>query len=1014
MADNQAPATAPDTASVLEGVGNNEPWVQGNLFANDSDPENATLTLASVTYGGVTYNLANGSVDINTAYGRLFVAFEGTYYYIPNNQNGTVNALAPGQTLTETITYTVRDPAGATSSNTLAVTLNGADDPPTFTGSNASLLAIGGVSRLNLFFNGRDPEGQPLSVINVTGLQPGMSIDYTTNQLVVDLNNPFFKALPQGASRDWTVNFQVSDGTQATNGSYWLHVNGWNDAPVATPITAPTVLTEGGQSITIDALQNASDPDDGAVLSVVQQQWGSAFRYDAATHSFTIDPSDPYFNFIGGGSSLTLTLTYDITDGMAQTRTGITFTIVGQNDAPTANPDNATVKEQGVGSGLGSAVGNVRNNDTDPDSSDTRTISAFGQGERTGVVGQTFSGTYGSLQVRADGVYIYQLFDNAGVVNALKPGETLTETFFYTLRDSGGLTSTSTLTFTINGTNDAPRVQFNLLLTGLEGDEPETFDARLFVSDPEGDAMTVVNLPASLPPGLTFDATSQNFTFNPKDAGYDHLAAGATYRNVFTYGVSDGAATSNQRITVEIKGVNDAPVAPDLDGGTVSEGSAAVSLNALQGASDVDDGAVLSVVAAASLPAGVSYADGVFTLDPSHTAFNHLGVGQQQTVSVSYGVTDGTATVARTASWVVSGLNDAPTAAALEPVAATEGGAVVSLDGLQGATDPDDGAVLKVLAPNVLPDGVSFADGVFRLDPAHSAFDSLRAGEQRTVTVNFGVSDGSATADRAATFVVTGVNDAPLARADAATTVEKQAVTIPVLGNDMDPDAGDTLTLVRTSASAQGSTIALSGGNIVFTPGAGYDLLGLGQTAQETFTYTVRDVSGLESTASVTVTIQGAADGQAIIGGNKSEILPGTAADELIAGGNGEDLLNGLGGADRLFGENGKDTLQGGDGFDLLDGGAGADVLDGGAGADTLTGGEGPDRFVFSAGRDLITDFEVSDRIQISKSLAADFQALKSHISQDGSDAVITFGEASVTLQGVQASSLFAGDFVFV
>jgi VCBS repeat-containing protein len=41
-------------------------------------------------------------------------------------------------------------------------------------------------------------------------------------------------------------------------------------------------------------------------------------------------------------------------------------------------------------------------------------------------------------------------------VQALAVGETLTDTFTYTITDSQGATSSTTLTVTVNGSNDAP------------------------------------------------------------------------------------------------------------------------------------------------------------------------------------------------------------------------------------------------------------------------------------------------------------------------------------------------------------------------------------------------------------------------------------------------------------------------------------------------------------------------------------------------------------------------------
>ncbi len=105
------------------------------------------------------------------------------------------------------------------------------------------------------------------------------------------------------------------------------------------------------------------------------------------------------------------------------------------------------------------------------------------------------------------------------------------------------------------------------------------------------------------------------------------------------------------------------------------------------------------------------------------------------------------------------------------------------------------------------------------------------------------------------------------------------------------------------------------------------------------------------------------------------EHVRATAFDDTIAGNALANDLYGLGNADTLQGRGGNDNLLGGEGSDKLLGGTGNDILYGENGADTLTGGQGTDFFVFTAlthsgttaaTRDLITDFELGDRISLS------------------------------------------------
>ncbi len=152
-------------------------------------------------------------------------------------------------------------------------------------------------------------------------------------------------------------------------------------------------------------------------------------------------------------------------------------------------------------------------------------------------------------------------------------------------------------------------------------------------------------------------------------------------------------------------------------------------------------------------------------------------------------------------------------------------------------------------------------------------------------------------------------------------------------------------------------------------------------------------------------------------GGSGNNTLTGGAGDDHLFGGSGNDVLNGLAGDDRLDGGSGNDTLIGGAGNDAITGGSGNDVITGGAGNDVMTGGSGNDLFAFAAGFgiDVITDFQSNDRVQFDDALFANFAAVIDASHQDGANTVITLDVGNtITLQGVQLTSLQANDFLFV
>lgn len=144
------------------------------------------------------------------------------------------------------------------------------------------------------------------------------------------------------------------------------------------------------------------------------------------------------------------------------------------------------------------------------------------------------------------------------------------------------------------------------------------------------------------------------------------------------------------------------------------------------------------------------------------------------------------------------------------------------------------------------------------------------------------------------------------------------------------------------------------------------------------------------------------------------DIALGGRDSDVVSGGEGNDGLGGNLGADILTGDGGNDTIFGGQDSDSLHGGGGEDVLSGDLGNDVLTGGDRGDRFDFRAidGADVVTDFtDGQDVLGLKEGLT--FAQLA--IVQVGSDTVVTAaGGLSITLQGVNLSTIDSADFIAV
>ena len=340
----------------------------------------------------------------------------------------------------------------------------------------------------------------------------------------------------------------------------------------------------------------------------------------------------------------------------------------------------------------------------------------------------------------------------------------------------------------------------------------------------------------------------------------------------------------------------------------------------------------------------------------------------------------------------------------------------------------NEGAQLTVAAPGVLandsdPQGRSLSAALVS-GPAHGTL-TLNADGSFTYSPSGdyngsdsftyqAVNDAGLTANATVQLTVTPVNDPPVAAADAYTTNEDTALSVPavgVLGNDNDID-GDTLSAQLVAGPAHGAVTLNSDGSFLYTPAAGY-------AGPDSFTYRASDGSASSNTATVTLTVAAvnhppqisiAAPGVCGSDGRSAGLLvvvtdPDTPAKQLkvtasssnatllpaanaavvgngqfralvlatVAGKTGTAVLTltvtdgtsqsstaltvmaGGNGNDTLTGTSGADLLLGQNGNDTLTGLAGVDLLCGGNGNDTLNGGDGNDSLFGQSGDDRLT-----------------------------------------------------------
>ncbi|WP_459592941.1 tandem-95 repeat protein, partial [Bradyrhizobium diazoefficiens] len=165
-------------------------------------------------------------------------------------------------------------------------------------------------------------------------------------------------------------------------------------------------------------------------------------------------------------------------------------------------------------------------------------------------------------------------------------------------------------------------------------------------------------------------------------------------------------------------------------------------------------------------------------------------------------------------------------------------------------------------------------------------------------------------------------------------------ITDMLLANDMVTPAGTNfyISTINTAGLASGFSVTENSTTHHVFISIDTNFPANGKVAPDTsFTYTLHDASGNESTATATVTAY-----NVNTGANQIDLSSMTYDRSYI------DALSG------------NDNISAGSGVDKLIGGAGNDTIAGGPGADTLTGNAGSDHFLFNAvseGVDTITDF---------------------------------------------------------
>ena len=341
MADGNSKLTADDfvfKADKIGGVTTGDVTEAG--FDVPGNPDAQGKVTAELFDQNTTFKPASAEA-LAGKYGSFTFDADGNWTYHLDNSLEATQALGRSDTVTETLKVQTVDGTYAE----ITVTVHGTNDAPVVNGSGSALVNEGSGSHSidALAFASDVDFADTLSVI-APELPPGVTYDAATHSFVLNTNHADYNELGRDESVDVVVNYKVSDGLASTNASVKFTVHGTNDAPVVSAINASTV-DEKHAPVVLNLLAGQTDPDTHDTLSAINvtvtDNLGHAVGFTSnGDGTITIDPAQ--YGSLNDGESRTLTVNYEVSDGLAHIANTASLKITGITDYDENHDADAT------------------------------------------------------------------------------------------------------------------------------------------------------------------------------------------------------------------------------------------------------------------------------------------------------------------------------------------------------------------------------------------------------------------------------------------------------------------------------------------------------------------------------------------------------------------------------------------------------------------------------------------------------------------------------------------------
>ncbi|WP_158634592.1 beta strand repeat-containing protein, partial [Flavobacterium tiangeerense] len=485
------PVAVDDVNSV---AANSVAAIAGNLSSNDTDPTPGDTRTITEVHG---YAASVGAA-YTTTYGTITVQSNGTYSYNVDVNNTTVKGLKTGVSITDIISYQIRDIAGNVDFGYLTVTINGVTEPPVATDNTnnvtvgTSTVATGNVISDDTGLGSDKLDRNTSLFVWESQYTDGATVNGTTRTLG-GVNLSFVQDTPAGvgAASNQTVNF----GTNGGHAGYFYFASD------------PAVNPAGDNKFTI----NFNKPVTNISFTLTDIDYSQSNTWQ------------DQMRVVGTLAGATVTYNKQVAGSIVQTGSD-TFYGTG-NVPPNDAHGNVTISFNSPINKL-EFYYNYGPNVTAPDPGGQiagLTDLVWQDDEASGVlrvnglttnVGVPVAGTYGTFIIYANGSYTYTLNSSNPAVLALTSGQTLTDSIPYSISDNipgSGNIATANLIITIRCTPPAaPTIAIGAATCASQGTATITnYDSSFaYTVSPAGPTVGAGGVISNLTPNTSYTVTA--------------------------------------------------------------------------------------------------------------------------------------------------------------------------------------------------------------------------------------------------------------------------------------------------------------------------------------------------------------------------------------------------------------------------------------------------------------------------------------------------------------------------